>query len=65
MADTLYRELLQTGEWTNTKFTTSLNDFVTEEVENESKWARYRNAYPGQLCSQAYWKYMPPDVNED
>ena len=65
MADALYRELLQTVEWTSAKFTTSSNAFVTEGLENEPKCARCGKAHPGQPCSQPHWKFIPPDSNEN
>ena len=79
-ADGLYRELLETGEWTSAKYNTPANAFVSEdptkdeskgafvsEDSNGSKCRRCGQSHPGKPCSITHWKFVPSrdDENEE
>ena len=57
MADALYREYLECGDWTAAKYTTPPNAFLTEETPI---CPRCKKRHKGR-CNQTHWKFVPPD----
>ena len=63
MADSLYREYLECGDWTSAKFTTPPNAFVTHDFNSNSRCPRCGKSHEG-LCDQLHWKQIPPKEGE-
>ena len=65
MADSLYREYLQIGDWTSAKFTTPANAFVANDNDNGMICKNCGKSHPGEPCSRTYWKFIPPKPEEN
>ena len=53
MADSHYREMMQTGEWTSVRFNNS-NNFLMDDSK-DAPCKRYGKFHLGKSCGKLYW----------
>ena len=67
MADSLYREYLECGDWTSAKFTTPPNAFLTDDAnstKSTTQCPRCGKTHDGP-CQQTHWKFLAPKPEEN